>query len=237
MPKVFISRNLKTNSPFRQELEAAGMEVIGQSLIHFSPIAFEHIPTTDWLFFYSRNAVKYFFEGLKELDMPNLKDLAYLKSKQWAVMGAGTAKALQNKGIPPNYVGTGHPKSTATNFEAIIKNQKILFIRAKTSKKSVQKLITNQTQVKDLVVYENSIKQNFELPTCDFLVFTSPLNTQAYFQKYPWQKQQKVVAIGNTTAKSLTTLGISDIKIALKPTEACLAKTVLGIDKKEKKSK
>ena len=223
MPKVFISRPLKKNSIFLKTLNGNGLEIIGQSLIHFSPVPFSTIPTTDWLFFYSKNGVKFFFEQVQK--SPSFqKDIG---GKKWAAMGKGTATAFVKYGINPDFIGDGKPSSTAEQFQAVAANQTVLFIQAKTSKKSIQKLLNKQTTIKELVVYDNQIKSDFELPYFDVLVFTSPLNAQAYFEKYPLQKPQSIIAIGNTTAKALLKLGVKKVSIAAKPTEKEMAKIVL----------
>ena len=56
--KIFISRALSEGSPIfdlSQELI-----VKDQSLISFNALRFD-APEADWIFFYSRNAVRYFF--------------------------------------------------------------------------------------------------------------------------------------------------------------------------------
>ncbi len=224
MPKIFISRVLKKNSLFLKTLNGSDLEIIGASLIQFSPVYFSLIPKADWLFFYSKNGVKFFFEQVqKESDFQ--KEIPFRK---WGVMGKGTAAALEKYGVHPDFIGTGNPTSTAQQFQALYPNSSVLFVQAKTSKKSVQLLLGQQIQSKELIVYDNQIKSNFELPYCKILVFTSPLNAKAYYEKHPIDKAQSVIAIGKTTAKALTALGIKKVVIADKPTEKEMAKKVLA---------
>ena len=79
----------------------------------------------------------------------------------------------------------------------------------------------------DLVVYENVVKSHFSIPFCEYLVFTSPLNAKAYFQKYKFKEQQKVIAIGKTTATALKKLGVKKMVIASIPSEQALVKKLL----------
>lgn len=220
MSKIFISRNLSTTSPFKKELADLDLEIIGQSLLQFAPIQFGAIPEVDWIFFYSKNGVKFFLE-------PLINHPSFHKNKvKWAAMGKGTAQALTAYQIQANFIGNGHPKTTAQAFEAVASGQKILFPRAKNSKKSIQNLLRSQAKISDLIVYKNDIKITFSIPYCDILVFTSPLNAMAYFQKYPLNPKQKIIAIGKTTQKALQKLGIANSITAAKPSEQALATTV-----------
>lgn len=214
MKRVFISRDLKEGSAFRQILEQSDWEVYGASLIQFNALPFVHDLKSDWIFFYSRNAVHFFFDGLAKAIPASIK---------LGCIGESTAKALSR---PADFIGNGEPASTATSFLELAKGQKVLFPRAKNSRKSIQQLLEGQIDAEDVVVYENRPKTEFLVPLVDVLVFTSPLNAQAYFQKYSLRTNQKVVAIGQTTAAALRQIGISEMNIALKPYEEDLAKAV-----------
>lgn len=214
MKRVFISRDLKEGSAFRQILEQSNWEVYGASLIQLDALPFEYDLELDWIFFYSRNAVHFFFDGLAK---------AIPRSIKLGCIGESTAKVLPR---PADFIGNGEPASTATSFLELAKGQKVLFPRAKNSRKSIQQLLEGQIDAEDVVVYENKPKAEFSVPPVDVLVFTSPLNAQAYFQKYSLTTLQKVVAIGHTTAAALRQMGIEEISIALKPYEEDLAKAV-----------
>jgi len=233
--KIFISRDLKPTSPFKKELVALDMEIIGQSLIEFYPTPFNTIPVVDWIFFYSKNGVKFFLETFTA---DNFLRVMAAKNRpiQWAVMGKGTAATLEKHQIQPDFIGTGHPKATAKAFGEIAHQQKVLFPRAEISKQSVQNLLIGQIEIFDLIVYANKLKPTFFIPYCDILVFTSPLNVVAYFQKHPIQSKQKVVAIGKTTANALEKKGLQNIIVASQPSEKGLAATVTEIVLKIKNS-
>ena len=110
MKKVFISRNLTDDSVFKKLLENAGFQVFGASLIEFSAVPIHKIPKVDWVFFYSKNGVKYFFQGLRK---SNIKIPENLK---WATIGSETAKALASEFKPPDFIGKGNGLDTASNF-------------------------------------------------------------------------------------------------------------------------
>lgn len=218
--RVFISRELKADSIFRTRLEAIGAEVIGQSLIEFAPVVFHGIPPCDWIFFYSKKAVCFFFEGLGEKLLSEIK---------WAALGRGTAAALSARGITPGFIGTGEPEGVAEAFAIEAAGQRVLFPQARQSRQSVQQLLGDKIQPVSLVVYDNQPRRSFDIPFCRVLVFTSPLNAEAYFGKYTLQPGQSAVAIGETTAATLRRLDVAEVAVAEEPSEEGLAEVVISL--------
>ena len=217
IPKIFISRKLEEDSIFRKRLRDRGLEVVEQSLIEFTPVAFRTVPSCEWIFFYSPKAVQFFFKGLGERQLPDI---------QWAALGRGTAAALYNQGITPDFIGTGEPEGVAEAFVKDAVGQRVLFPQAQHSRQTVQEALNGQIEAITLVVYDNQPKRVFNIPLCEVLVFTSPLNAEAYFGKYTLQPGQAVVAIGTTTAAALHRLGAGEVKVAEEPSEAGLAAAV-----------
>jgi len=218
MKSVFITRNLAAESEFRQTLEAKGFIVEGKSLIDFKAVKFELIPPTDWIFFYSKKGVKYFFEGIS--------DKADFSNRQLACMGKGTKVALETLGKSADFEGKGTPNEIAAAFLKLAKNQSVLFPRARTSRQSIQKILGNHIISYDLVVYINEPKTDCHMSNNNLLVFTSPLNVEAYFYQNRLKPHQRIVAIGETTAKALRKLGYCEITIAGQPTEKAMAQSV-----------
>ncbi len=221
MKTIFISRKLTSKSVFKKTLEAAGFQIHDQSLIRFRPVEFNRVPTSDWIFFYSKNAVKYFFAGLDaaELKIP--------EKVKWATIGKSTAKALEKHINEIDFTGNGNTLETSTDFLKIANGQKVLFPRAEHSRKTIQQLLKGKIKDIDLIVYKNTPKKNIQIPDCDLLVFTSPMNVLNYFKQKALFEDQSVYAIGRTTAKTLVSVGIEDFLIAEEPSEAALAKAVL----------
>lgn len=220
MVKIFVSRILKADSPFYKDLPEAQYQVFGLSLIDFKGVEINEVPESDWLFFYSKNAVRY---ALK-----NERLNKAIHQRKLATMGKGTASVLQENGINPNFVGSSKPKKTAERLSTVINEESILFLRANNSRQSIQEFLPRNISVDDLVIYENNPKTEFEIPTTDILVFTSPVNAQTYFGKYPLLSSQKVLAIGYTTAKALSNLGIPKVYIAKEPSEKALVELILN---------
>ncbi len=211
---IFISRALAINSPFGKLLTQQNITITALSLIELKAVSFAAFPRADWLFFYSKNGVKYFFEGLKQpISWPPI-----------ATIGKGTAAFLAEQyALKADWVGNGNPQEVAKALEPIALNKTVLFVQAQQSKQSVQKLLENKIKARSLVVYDNQIKANFELGYFEILVFTSPLNVQAYFEKYTYQKGQKIVCIGKSTAAKVHSFAIKNYYIAAEPSEKALA--------------
>ena len=216
--KIFITRNLAADSTFKNILTHAGFKVTGISLVKFLERSFQPIPDTDWLFFYSKNGVKFFFKQLKEANEFDPK---------LAAMGAGTAKMILEHGYEVDFIGKGSPNEIAKAFGKVAGRQRILFIRAENSKMSVQNALSADMLVSERIVYANHPIRNAYIPPHDILVFTSPLNATTYFKYNPIIPSQKVYSLGPTTTERLYELGLPTIFTAPQPSEEELANFLL----------
>ena len=228
--KIFISRDLAPDSYFFSHFREISnqhpeLQLFSESLLEFKAIPFNKFPTTDWIFFYSKNAVHFFFKGF------NSKSL----TAKIATIGAATARAAEQYDYQATFHGSGHPQRAAKQFLRIAtahSDQKpsVLFPRAKRSQKSIQKLLADKIIAHDLIVYDNLHKTDFASPPCDIVVITSPINGQLYFSKYRVnefnESDQTVIAIGPTTAKALRKSGVRKIIVAKTPSEESLWKEV-----------
>ena len=216
---MFISRDLSENSPFRSQLEAKGFKVVDRSLLDFQEVPFKAFPTTDWIFFYSRKSVNFFLSQLENIPT-DLKIAAF---------GSGTAEALNKHKIRPDFTGTGEGSSTLTAFLKIAGQEaSVLFPQARNSRRTIEKLAGDQLISFPLIVYDNIPKTKIEASSAGFLVFTSPLNVQAYFKHHKLSGYQKIIVIGKTTGAALKAYGIEDFKIAETPSEEGLVGAILG---------
>jgi len=221
LKKIFISRRVKKGSFFYKKIKESGFDLDAKSLLSFRQVAFNKIPEIDWIFFYSQKGVHYFFKNI------NKKKIALSKQIRFAGFGKITAKVIESQGVECGFIGTGHAQTTAEAFAKIANKQTILFPRAKHSQRSVQVLLENKIEMLDLVVYNNFPKKNMELSDYDMLIFTSPMNAQAYFQKNKIKKGQQFYAIGQTTAKALKGLGVKKVFVPKNPSMEEIAKLVI----------
>lgn len=215
---VFISRVLAENSPFRYILSAKGWTVAGESLVTLSPLPVSMLPPSDWIFFSSQNAVRFFFAPTGPPIVPAVK---------WAALGSATAAVLQDFVPQVDFTGTGDPASTAENFATLANGQRVLFPGARHAQESLRQALGERIIALPIALYDN---QPVAHPACrdeQVLVFTSPMNASAYFSQHPKQVHQQLVAIGQTTATILRKMGL-EAAVAATATEEGLAAAVLG---------
>ena len=222
--KVFISREIGEHSYFRRALTHIDVEIEGRSLIKTFPIVnvldSYILKNIDWIFFSSRNAVAYFFA---------LKPLLTKKTK-FGVVGSGSEEALNQLGYIASFVGRGGDvDEIAKEFANLVVGTTVMFPRAQDSLQSIQKLLTSETKVVDLPIYETVVEENVEPSFADILIFTSPSNVDAYFADNLLESNQKVISIGNSTAKKLEELNIS-FSLPYAPDEVGLAEAVFAIE-------
>jgi hydroxymethylbilane synthase len=216
---VFISRDSGKYDLFTKSLEANGYTVSSKALIEIRPIALKFIPSTDWIFFSSKNAVKHFFAQNPALANP-----------KFGCVGKSTAEALRRYGKKPDFIGySTDTRMTGKQFAATVGSGTVLFPQAKESMRSIQQQFSNRNQVIDLSVYETIKHMETIVPNTDVLVFTSPSNVEAFFESNKIRTGQKVVAMGDATAAALRLRGIH--KVAQPPSfdDIGLAQAVYGL--------
>jgi uroporphyrinogen-III synthase len=229
MKKVFITRTLSEDSPFRKMLKAAGCLVVGQSLLRFEPLSFSVVPPCDWLFFYSPRAVSFFAAGLATAG------LAWPAAPRVAALGPGTALALEAEGKKTDFTGDGDPERVAERFRPLCQGETVLFPRAKNSRHSVRRRLGEDIDALDLLVYENQPGDNIPGEDYDIWVFTSPMNVQAFFSAPARLAPRRAVAIGASTAEALRRHGVREALLPKRPSEEALARRVLELLNQEKK--
>lgn len=73
--KIFITSNFSADGILMQWASSEGIEVVGESLIDFNAVHFEMPKDFDVVIFYSKNAVRYFYEGLSSDQVDQVKTL------------------------------------------------------------------------------------------------------------------------------------------------------------------
>jgi hydroxymethylbilane synthase len=218
---VFISRNKKEAGYFYSTLHALGHRVTCHSLTRFEKIPFKGIPDCDWIFFSSRNCVKYFFA-----QNPTIPATVKIGS-----IGGATAEALVKRGITADFTGEG-PDTVAIGktFAAhVLPASKVLFPQSTASYRTVQKQFDDQSQVIDMVVYDTIENEEAEIPDADIVVLTSPSNAILYFRKKKVLPDQVFIPMGNSTADILKEYGISNYVLPWNTSEMALADAVMSL--------
>ena len=222
--KVFISRDLNEKSYFRRALEKHGIEVETRSLIRALPVITllnDYIlKGVQWVFFSSKNAVEYFFQLKPKLPV----------DVKFGVMGSGSEDVLRQQGFFADFTGNNNdPREVAAEFAKLADGQKILFPAAENSLRSIQAGLSPDTKIVDLPIYETVLLKDIPPSDAEILIFTSPSNAEAYFNKNLCEPDQKVIAIGKSTEKKLNELGVK-CTLPYSPDETGLAEAVFGIN-------
>ena len=192
---VFISRDFRKNDFLKNCMEGNGYKVFGQSLIEIKQIPMRKFVKTDWVFFSSKNSVKHFFEQKPDVE-----------GTKFGAVGKSTAEAIRKYGKRAEFIGSSDDtRLTGKKFSALVGSKTVLFPQAKASMRTIQLQLSKKENVKDVVVYEAIKNSNFLLPIvdCQLLIFTSPSNVDAFFEKNKISEEQKVIAMGDATANAL----------------------------------
>lgn len=221
--KVFISRDIDGKGVFERALQDNGYHAIGESLIKIGAIPYSNVPQSNWIFFSSRNGVKFFFDQNPELS----------KDVKLAVLGRGTESALNSYGKEADFVGQSKDtKEVANEFKDLLEDlgsQIVLFPQSNQSLQTVQHEVKFAAKTLDLVVYSTSEKNVDEIPDAYIYVFTSPSNVRSFFrQKEIDRTSQKMLAIGTATYTALKDEGCVNVRISEYPSEISLADSVIS---------
>lgn len=217
---IFISRRLDEASVLKAQLTASGMRVIDESLIKVSPIRFTHTPRADWIFFSSRNAIKFFFE----------QEPTIHPGTRFAVFGKGSAETLGKYGRNADFVGSGNDSTAiARKFVSLVDGEIVLFPQAIESLQTVQRWLPFNNIARNLFVYKTELRTDVSLPDVEILVFTSPSNVKAFFGFQTIKMFQKVIAIGTSTALALKSKGVRNIYLPREFHEESILQAILEI--------
>ena len=215
---VLITRDIKKNDFFQRVLSSNGYKVHGISLIEIKKVPIKNVPKTDWVFFSSKHAVRHFLE-----QQPSVEGVKF------GAVGKETAAELRKFNKRADFIGySTDTKLTGKQFAAVVQSATVLFPLAKGSMRSIQQQFKDK-QVTDIVVYETIKRDPANLPQTDIVVFTSPSNVDAFFEKNKISPEQKVVAMGQATGNALERKGIKKYKMPPAFDDAGIAQIVFSL--------
>jgi hydroxymethylbilane synthase len=197
--KVFVTKNFRENDLLPRALKKLDFQVEGKSLIEFKEVKIDLLPVSEWIFFSSKHAVKYFFHQKPAIGKVKFGCI----SKQ-------TASELRQFGHRADFIGQStDTKFIGKQFSAVAGNAKVLFPIAKESMQSIQNQLTRKENAINLPVYQ-TIKhpQTIDKDT-NIVVFTSPSNVDAFFETNKWEAGYKAVAMGDATSSTLQRKGVT----------------------------
>ena len=184
MPKIYLLNNQKHSGV--ENLEVFQIEYIQSEI---------DLLKYDALIFTSKNAV-YSLDSFNK----NWKNIDSF------VIAPKTANIIKQKGGKVAFTGiTSHGDEFAQELMALLKNKKVLYIKAlRTVSNLVNILKENNILIDELVTYQTSCKKsNISLEDNSVFIFTSPSSVECFFNQYKWKDNYKAIVIGKTTAKYL----------------------------------
>jgi hydroxymethylbilane synthase len=223
---IFISRELSESSYLKHAMANHHVEVEGRSLIRTFPSINKLdsfiLRNVDWVFFSSKNAIEYFFK---------LKPVLPKKVK-FGVLGRASEDTLRLHGKKADFNGEEEGIDTsdiAKEFAKLANGKNVLFPIAKGSLKTIQKELSLDTKITELIVYETVSVEGIEKSNAEVLIFTSPSNVDSYFADHLLDPDQKVICIGKTTGQKFDEMGVN-YSLPFSPDEMGLAEAVFALD-------
>ena len=175
--------------------------------------ALYHINTYTWAVFTSPNGVEIFFQSLQKRKI-DIRSLAHLR---FAVIGTGTAAALEKHGIYPAFLPEPYAvESLAKGLCGIVGvDERILILRAAQGSPVLTKILAQEKKsYTDVKLYDIAIdaeKCRFAHETAremDFITFASGSGVRGFFAQGGTIPQgTTAVCIGTSTAKTLASYG------------------------------
>ena len=224
--KILVTRPRQQISAMAEKLRRLGAEVLELPAIRTESItpnpglneAFGRLSSYDWLVFTSPTGVQVFWTELRNAGL----DVRSLAGAKLAVIGKGTKKALEKRGLladlmPETYSGEALGEALSREVKP---GERILIPRARIGN---QKLVdclnaTGKVTVDDVATYDTFYetpslideRAEFEQGTVDFAVFTSASTVRGFVQAVPGINFTKVraVCIGEQTQREAAAHGM-----------------------------
>jgi uroporphyrinogen-III synthase len=214
--KLFYSGTVSENSPLRTFCEKNDWELTARSLLRFEAIPFTVSAPFDVIFFSSPRSLNYF-----------ISSIASLENIPLACIGAGTAKALKQHHLIPNFTGekSGDPEKVAEDFKEWLGERHVLFPLAKQSNETIAKIIPEKQ--KTLIRCYETLLVETEIPVQDIYVFTSPSNLEAFLLLNRFPADAQIVAWGKTTDKKIVELGLRSAVVLEESSEEALVRILI----------
>ncbi|MCQ4636373.1 uroporphyrinogen-III C-methyltransferase [Anaerovorax odorimutans] len=239
--KIAVTRPKDRSSSLAKKLQALGAEVVLMPTIETRPIAdnrrlyqaLEQIKAYSWIAFTSAAGVQAFYAAMKEKKM-DIRSLAGIKI---AVIGAGTRRAVEEKGVfadlmPEVYSGEALGRDLA---KAVSPGERILLPRAAMGTEAVIRPLRDaEISFDDIAVYETN-EGNQPVPgyddTVDCVAFTSASTVRGFVKLNPDTdySQVKAICIGEQTAAAAEKYGMQ-VTVSKQATIDSMIETILRME-------
>ena len=239
---VLLTATKPMTDAMAKRLSELGAQPVNFSLIRTAPIhsaavdqAFGNLAHYDWIVFTSKNGVDLFFEELKARRL-DIRSLAHLR---FAVIGDGTARALEAHGIFDPYMPEHFSScDMARSWVPLLKaEERVLLMRAREASPELGVALDKAGIAYDAVaLYETLVDERKSeelmrtLPLTDVVTFCSASAVRAFCRmlggglteagtdgdlaQYLEQLGVRIVCIGPVTARAADQCGLKVHKIA-----------------------
>ena len=219
--KIGVTGTKSITRKLRDRLEELGAEVTEMDYSTLVPYqenrmleeVLERVSEYPWAVFTSPNGVDIFFDYLKKLKL----DIRALAGLKFAVIGTGTAAALEKRGIYPAYLPEKYDvESLAQGIcQMVGKEEKLLILRAEQGSEILTEVLDaagmTYTDVKiyDILVDEEKRRTaNEKVQEMDFITFASGSGVRGFMENGGTIPDgTKAVCIGTSTRKMLKKYG------------------------------
>lgn len=220
-PVVLVTRS---GEGIAEQLEKRGFEPIILPLIAVEPVSYTHIQRMgekindyQWIFFTSKNAVKYFFSFFNGR-LPSTIRIA--------VVGEKTKEAVEFFGYSVSFVPSAFDGDTFVNEikEVVQPEEKILFPKGNLARQDITVTLKKQgITVHDVVVYETKLPKGrkeelvslLKNRQVDVIIFASPSAVENFTYLLAgtkwrqWLESTQIACIGPVTKQKVIDLGMN----------------------------
>jgi hydroxymethylbilane synthase len=194
---VYFSREPEQIKAIVPILEKENISIRAVSLINTKEVYYKlpEVPF-EWLFFFSSNAVEYFFSQNPKLP----------ENLRYGAIGAATASTLK-KFKEVSYVGSGNnTEKISRDFLGVLGNETVLVPQSDISVNALSK-IAQVGRCLDLICYRTALAP-VKIEPADVMVFSSPSNVHSYFLMNSWPIAARAVSFGPATTGALKDHGV-----------------------------
>lgn len=220
--RVLVTRPREVLDEFCFYLEMMGADVLVQPTIEIAPVedftqvdnALARLDDFDWLVFSSGNGVRHLLDRLLESG----RDLRALAPVQLAVVGPGTAKALEKYHLKADLQPDKYRGEALAEALVAAKGERYLLARASRGRDVMAKRLTEAgSHVEEVVVYQSrDVEQPHEEVTrrlgdgeIDWVTVTSSAIARSLVAMFGDKlRQTKLASISPITSETLRELGL-----------------------------
>jgi uroporphyrinogen III methyltransferase / synthase len=247
--RIVVTRAREQAHDFIQYLREMGAEVLLMPTVAFAPpddwapvdAALQQSAQFDWVLFTSRNAVGFFCQRWRELELD--LDLFQLAKPLIAAVGPATAQVASENGLRVDYVAKANTgKALAAEMRLSLSGKSVLLPRSDRADDRLPDALREAGAfVTTVVAYRTSAPESLDpeilarlrLAEVDAISFASPsaFHNLARFigsseELASLSQRVPFAAIGPTTARALRDAGVRVAMEAVEPSPACLADAI-----------